>query len=171
MKTTKLLSITILLLATIIQSCSAHKNKGTYTDFYKEYKRKNEFVSFNIPPGLFGLFISKDDKELKQFFKSLDDIKILSYENNADSVKYFTSELKKKLPSKFYNDLMVINDGGDKVEFKIRERDNKVNELLIIVTGDNSFSVVSIKGEIELDKVTELSKTIDIKGLKHLNKN
>lgn len=169
MKILKTFQNVLLSLTLLTQSCSATED-GTFAHFYNKYKKKDNFVSFNIPPGLIHLFVSKDEKELKQLLKNIDDIRFLVYESNPDSNKYYATELKNNLSSRLYKDLLQIKNGSDTVEFKIREKNNKVNELIMIVNDSSSFFVMSIEGEIELDKVKELSKSIDVKGIRHLDK-
>ncbi|MFH1319540.1 MAG: DUF4252 domain-containing protein [Bacteroidota bacterium] len=172
MKTIKFF-LTSLIACTFIftQNCANEKEKESFVQFYKKYNGEDGFISINLPPGLIRLFVDKEDKELKQILKDLDDIRILIYSekiNDGRTSASYLKELDKILSSRDYKDLMVIREGQEVIKFKIRENENKVSELVVVVTDDKEFVALSLSGSIDIEKVKGISKSIDIEGIKQL---
>jgi hypothetical protein len=65
---------------------------------------------------------------------------------------------------------MVVKEGPDVTKFLIRQKGNIISELLVITGGPAGNSLISIKGELNLKSISELSKDIDIQELKNLDK-
>ncbi len=170
MKQMKFLLILMLSTTVLAQSCLAKKNTGTFETFYDKYKKRDGFVSFNLPPSLAGLFTGKDDKELKQLLNSIDDVKFMIYDSKQDSVKYFAEELKRCLPSHMYDDLLLINSGGDNVAFKIQMKDDKVTELVILVIDNTGIFAMSVQGEMPLEKVKQIASSAEVNKIIRQNK-
>lgn len=47
---------------------------------------------------------------------------------------------------------------------------NGYDELIMVVGGKKSFFILSLYGEIDLKKISKLSKSMNIKGMEHLRK-
>jgi hypothetical protein len=82
----------------------------------------------------------------------------------------FYSELSRKLDMSAYEELMVVKEGPNVTKFLIRQKGNIISELLVITGGPGGNSLISIKGELNLKTISELSKDIDIQELKSLDK-
>ena len=76
----------------------------------------------------------------------------------------------KELPREKYNELMVVKDKDSDVVFLSREEKGVIVELLLIAGGaDESDNVlISIQGEIDLETISKLSKTLNIEGMESL---
>lgn len=160
--------ITAILAVIILASCASTKEVEGYADFYKKYKHNEEVINFGLPTGLIGLFLNnKEDKELKQFLKNVDHFRFFIAE---DSTKTLISTLYQYLPEDTYKDVMVINDGGDKVTFKARESGEAISEIIILVEEEKSFVVMNIEGEFTYEDVKKISKAIDIKKVTSASK-
>lgn len=136
-----------------------------FKEFYKKYKNEEGFTSINVPTGLLGLIMSSEDKELKELMKNIDDINFLIYSGEQTIGPELASELKSGLKSRWYKDLMMVNDSGEKIEFKIREDGKVIREVIMIMSGNDTFIVMSIEGAITQNQVKELSKSIDLEGI------
>lgn len=136
-------------------------NNDTYINFYNKYNHSTDFLSFSLPVGFFQLII-EDDDELKSALEKMNTINFLIYDGDTKNAEYFNSELNNSLSKDIYHDLIIINDGGEKVTFKVREKNNKIQEFLMVVTDKESFVVLSINGEMDLDQVKKInSKNIE----------
>jgi hypothetical protein len=51
-----------------------------------------------------------------------------------------------------------------------RDKGNIIEELLLLVGSPDEFVLLSLTGKIDLDKISELSNTLDVQGLEHLDK-
>ena len=64
---------------------------------------------------------------------------------------------------------MTVKEQNDEIRFMIREVNGKIAELVMITGGDGS-SVVSISGDLDLKTIASLSDNIGIEGLEDLDK-
>ena len=83
----------------------------------------------------------------------------------------FYEELGKKLDYDKYEELMVVKDGGKDLIFLIKEKGKRIEELLMVGggTGSGSNVLLSIKGDLDLKNIAEISKSIGIDELKDIN--
>ena len=109
---------------------------------------------------------------IRSYYAKLDAIKILAVDSAASesAKRTFKNELLQQLPKALYKDLMVIKDGKKEITFKIREENNKISELLMLVVGPNESALIFLEGNIDLKKISKLSKTMKIDGFEHLEK-
>jgi hypothetical protein len=122
---------------------------------------------------MFSLFANKDaeNKDASEIINKLKSIKILSVEDSLlnKNLNFYT-ELSRKLDLSVYEELLVVKQGPDITKFLIRQTGNIISELLVITGGPGGNSLISIKGELNLKSISELSKSLDMQELKSLDK-
>jgi hypothetical protein len=142
-------------------------------DMFNKYSEKPGFTVVSISSKMFSLFENKntENKDADDVINKLKSIKILSVEDSLLNKNLnFYNELSKKLDLSVYEELMVVKSGLDVTKFLIKQKGNIISELLVIVGGPGGNSLISIKGELNLKTISELSKDIDIQELKSLDK-
>jgi len=142
-------------------------------DMFNKYSEKPGFTVVSISSKMFSLFENKntENKDADDVINKLKSIKILSVEDSLLNKNLnFYDELSKKLDLSVYEELMVVKSGLDVTKFLIKQKGNIISELLVIVGGPGGNSLISIKGELNLKTISELSKDIDIQELKSLDK-
>jgi hypothetical protein len=78
-----------------------------------------------------------------------------------ENVTQYYKEAKTKINPKEYEVLMTVRDkDGDNVEFFIKDEGDIIKELLLLVGGDE-FVFMSLVGNISLDKVSRLARSIE----------
>jgi Domain of unknown function (DUF4252) len=159
-------SITALCLTLIIQA-----QTNPIDEMFNKYSEKDGFTVVTISGKMFSMFANQDteNKEADNIISRLKSIRILSVEDSLinKSLNFYT-ELSKKLDLSAYEDLMVVKEGQDITKFLIREKGNMISELLVITGGPGGNSLISIKGDLNLKNISELSKNIGIQELKSL---
>jgi hypothetical protein len=142
-------------------------------DMFNKYSEKPGFTVVSISSKMFSLFENKntENKDADDVINKLKSIKILSVEDSLlnKNLNFYT-ELSKKLDLSVYEELMIVKSGPDVTKFLIKQKGNIISELLVIVGGPGGNSLISIKGELNLKSISELSKNIDIQELKTLDK-
>ncbi|MEO6760609.1 MAG: DUF4252 domain-containing protein, partial [Saprospiraceae bacterium] len=68
------------------------------------------------------------------------------------------------------SELLTVRDGQQNVRIWIKDTGNVIEELLLLVGSPNEFTLLSFTGKIDLDKISTLSKTLDINGADQLDK-
>jgi hypothetical protein len=141
-------------------------------EMFNKYSEKQGFTVVSISSKMFSLFANKDpeNKDADNVINKLKSIKILSVEDSLLNKNLnFYSELSKKLDLSVYEELMVIKEGPDITKFLIKQNGNTISELLVIKGGPGGNSLISIKGELNLKSISDMSKSIDIQELKSLD--
>ena len=162
------LSFTALCLTMTMQAQS-----NPVEEMFNKYSEKQGFTVVSISSKMFSLFANKDpeNKDADNVINKLKSIKILSVEDSLLNKNLnFYSELSKKLDLSVYEELMVIKEGPDITKFLIKQNGNIISELLVVKGGPGGNSLISIKGELNLKNISDMSKSLDMQELKSLDK-
>lgn len=141
--------------------------------FFSEYQESEDFTSIFISKLMFGMMsnATSDDpegQEVLDVIKDLTGLRILTSDNAPDG---FYSKAHRLLQTKDYQSLMTIREEDSNVDFLVLEGDNdQIKELILLTGEDKSVVLMSFKGNLDLNKISRLSKTLDIDGAEHLKK-
>lgn len=136
--------------------------------YFEKYMDDEDFTVVYISGRMFSMFadVDEDDKEAKEAMKGIKGLRILTTEKDGGDLY---KEAIKKFNVSEYEELMRVRDGSENVNFYIKEEGDAIKELLLLVGGkDSDFVMISFIGNINLEKISELSDSMDIDGLEHL---
>ncbi len=169
----KIIALTLLLLPASIFAQSQIDN------LYKKYAGEDGFTSINISPEMFKFLSSIDmndsaseAQETQNVMEQLDGLKMLVYEQ-PEGKPYidFYKEIKNSLPLKDYTELMSIQDSESDIQFLVKKAGkNRISELLMIVKGDGEVVIMSMTGDIDMNTISDISNSLDVKGMENLEK-
>jgi len=162
-----ILSVTALCLTLVMQA-----QTNPIDEMFNKYSEKEGFTFVTISSKMFSMFAAQnaEKKDADDVISKLKSIKILSVQDSLLNKNLnFYSELSKKLDLSVYEDLLVVKEGQDITKFLIRQTGNTISELLVITGGPGGNSIISIKGELNLKNISDLSKSIGIQELKTLD--
>ncbi len=151
----------------------ASAQQDAISKFFKIYADDERFSSVYISPKMFQLVskikINDMDPDLQDMLKNITGLHILS---THQSPKAFYKEAITKINTKEYEELMKIRDKDEDVLFltKTNSSSDKIEELLMLVGGSDEFSMISFVGDIDLNKIGRLGKSLNIDGSEHLEK-
>lgn len=141
-------------------------------DLFEKYNGREGFTSVYISSKMFSLLsrIDSEDQEFQNLVNRIKGIRILTIDSakNVSGIN-LSSELLKKLNTSGYEELMTVKEENEEVRFMIREIGGKIAELVMITGGDGS-SVVSISGDLDLKTIADLSGKMGIEELENLEK-
>jgi len=146
---------------------------GPVEDMFNKYSEKPGFTVVSISSKMFSMFANKDNenKNADDIIGRLKSIKILSVEDSLLNKNLnFYNELSKKIDLSVYEELMVVKEGPDITKFLIKQTGSIISELLVITGGPAGNSLISIKGDLNLKNISDLSKSLDMQELKSLDK-
>ena len=137
--------------------------------FFGKYVDDSRFTIVSVSPKMFRL-LSKVNwdtipSDLRQTVTRLHSLRILSTETTPQQ---FYKEALSRIDMKEYEELITIRDKQDNVRFVIKETGGIVHELLMIAVDDDGFTLMSFTGDIDLDKLSRLSSSLNIKGMDEL---
>lgn len=161
------LFITALCLSLVTQAQS-----NPVEEMFNKYSEKDGFTVVTISSKMFGMFanIDEENKDADNVINRLKSIKILSVEDSTlnENLNFYT-ELSRKLDLSVYEELMVVKGGRDITKFLIRQKGNIITELLVITGGPGGNSLISIKGDLNLKNISDISKSVGIQELESLD--
>jgi hypothetical protein len=162
----------LLSLSAICLTLLLNAQSGPIDDMFDKYSEKEGFTVVTISSKMFSMFAGQDnkDKEAGDIVNRLKSIRILTVEDSLLNKNLnFYNELSKKLNMSDYEELMVIKEGPDVTKFLIRQKGDIISELLVITGGPGGNTLISIKGDLNMKSISDLSKSVDIQELKTLD--
>lgn len=159
-----LFAFTLLLLAA---SQPAQAQADAISKYFAKYVEDERFTVVYISPKMFQLIdkmdIDLDDDEaqaIKNVVKDLRGLRVLVAEENS---MQFYKEALSMINKKEYEVLMTVrNKGEESVDFLIKDNGaDIIDELLMIVGGPEEFVLMSIVGQIDINKISEMAKAFE----------
>ncbi len=117
--------------------------------------------------------LESDDPEVKEYMElvdNLENIKIYTTENPVVAGRMNSAVASYISKSKGLAELMRVKDDGNNIKFYSKEgkNENFVSELLMHLQGDvdgkNMTVIMSITGNIDLKKISKLTKDLNVPG-------
>ncbi len=160
----------LILITALLLSAAMHAQTNAIDELFNKYSEREGFTYVAISGkmlNLLGAFQKEDNPD--NIMLRLTSIRILSQEelSQGTGVNFF-EELSKKSLYPLYDELMVVREGNDETVFFVKQNGDKISELLVISGGSGGNSIISIKGDINLKEMSELSETIGIEELEEL---
>ncbi|MBL7828885.1 MAG: DUF4252 domain-containing protein [Saprospiraceae bacterium] len=155
---------------------SASAQNDAITRFFNQYAEDERFTVVYVAPKLFHMVsrIETDDEDwnkMREIVKDLGGLRVLTADSISDGIALYKTALS-KVPTNEYAELLTVRDGNENVRIWTKDTGDGsiIEELLLLVGSPDEFVMLSFTGKINLDKISELSKTLDIDGAKHLDK-
>jgi len=175
----------ILILAVI----SLSFNSQAQSSIFDKFEDMNEVSSVIVNKEMFNMLAKfkgggEEGQEYLDMVKGLDNFKVFTTENPEVS-KQMSSVMNKYLTSAKLTELMRVKDEGTNVKIYIREGkdEDHVSELLMFVNGVGKYVkdsgspievetvILSLTGDIDLNKISKLTESHIPNSGKHLNSN
>lgn len=164
----KLAKMFVLLVLATLAFQRAEAQANAIDKYFQQYVEDERFTVVYISPKLFQLIdrldvegLDMEDKEAEavlELAKDLRGLRILVAEEDSEALY---KEAKSKINTKEYEVLMTVRSkDGDNFEFLIKEEGEIINELLMLVGGDD-FVLMSFVGKIDLEKVAKLARAVE----------
>lgn len=165
--------VTILMLV-VFASIAAHAQNDAISKFFGKYADDTSFSNVNISSKMFKLFTNvevdnPDDKEILDAINSLSGLRILAKSDISNGRELY-KEAFSKVNAKEYEELMSIREKDQDFKFLIKSNGNMIQELLMISGGPKEFMIMSITGNIDLNKISKIGSKMNIGGLENLEK-
>lgn len=134
-------------------------------EFYRKYKHADEEnVSITVPGWLvrMGVGIAKtqaetqEEKDVMNVAKKIRKVRVLTFEETNPVATKDLDRLMKGVRREKFEDLIMVRDQETKVHIMLREKRDKVKNLLILVNEENDFTMVSLKTKVKYDEIEQL---------------
>jgi hypothetical protein len=157
---------------TLLFSLSAFAQSNPIDELFDKYSDRVGYTSVYISGKMLGMLsqLQSDEEKEESPLPKIKSIRILTTDSlNAEKVNFY-NELSKKLDFSVYEELMVVKEQKQVTKFLVRQTGNTISELLLITGGSGSNTLISIRGDIDLKKISQISKTVGIEELNQLDK-
>ncbi len=150
----------------ICLSISSYAQDNFMDNFFEDYSKNDDATELNINGGLLK-FVMNGTDEAGDLVEKISKVRLLFLEEGGLEKSVLTS-LKSKLRKSKYEDLMQIRDGGDRLDFMLKEKNNKITDVILFFNDDDSFGVISIEGLFDFSDLKDIN--LNIEGGNHFNK-
>ena len=162
--------ITVLFLAVAAQA-----QTDAISKYFEKYMDDENFTVVYVSGKMFTMLSRIDIDELKdeeakaimEVAQTIKGLRVLVSEVNP--LQYY-KEAQKMITTDEYELLLTVRDKGDNVKFWVVDDGKIISELFLLVGSADEFVMVSFIGDIDLQKISKLANTLDMKGAKHLEK-
>ncbi|MCF8222201.1 MAG: DUF4252 domain-containing protein [Bacteroidales bacterium] len=151
-------------------SLASVAQRNAIDEMFDKYSGRDGITTVYISSKMFSMMarVDLDDEELQDVIKNLKTIRILTVEDQELNNKLdFFSELSGQHDFSDYEELMVVKESGKNLKFLVKEKGKRIDELLMIGGGPGQNVLISIKGDLDLDNISSISRTMGIKELQN----
>ena len=141
---------------------------------FSEYQSNDDFTTVFIGKRMFEMLSNSDidinevdGKEVAEIIRDLVGLRILTTDKAPAG---FYREAKNRLSANRFEELMTVKDGNQDIHFFILEGEKGIQELVLMTNENTEVVLMSFLGNLDLNKISKLSKTLDIDGAEHLEK-
>lgn len=160
-----------MILLGVLFSVSAFAQTNAIDEMMDKYSDREGYTYVSISGKMLGMLASMQSEEEKAQspLPKIKSIRILTTDSlNVYKVNFY-NELSKKVDFSAYEELMVVKEQKEITKFLVKQNGNIVTELLLISGGQGENTLISIRGDIDLKKISEISKTVGIDELNQLD--
>lgn len=148
----------------------AQEDADAISKYFNKYLDDERFTVVYVSGKLFEMFkgmeLDIEDAEADAILEVVEDLKGLRVLTTEENAGQFYEEALSVINKNNYETLLEVREGkNEKVQFLVKETDNVMRELLLLVGGETEdFVLVSFIGKINLNKIAKLQKAFENKG-------
>jgi len=160
MKTTFLMVFCALMLAPSLH----YGQTNQVNKFYKKYKIKNQSMNMTIPGWLIDIGASvamvaaedQDEKAALRLAKKVKQVKLLMLEDSNKLKSKDIDKLFVSLRQNSFEDLIQVRDKDARVNVMIREDQDVIRNLFVLVRESEEMVMVSMKTKLTMDQINDM---------------
>ena len=157
----------------MICGTAAMAQDNAISKYFSNYQSDTAFTKVTVTSKMFSLFTDIEgedeaEKEILDAIGKLKGIKVIIGDKPKNPAELYKNATSKMAKDKAFEELMSIEDGQENVKFLVRDKGGIINELLMIVGGNDEFIIMTLFGEIDLKQIAKLSKVMKMRGMDHL---
>ena len=133
-------------------------------EFYRKYKNVDDKnVHITLPGWIvkLGVGIAKtqvdgeDEKQALNMAKKIRKIRVLTFEESNPVKPRDIERLVNGVRRERFEDLILVKEANTKVNIMMREKKEMIKNLLILVSEEDTFTMVSMKTKLRYDEIEE----------------
>lgn len=131
----------------------AQSMDSLFNEFGNE--RNADYVKVSSFMMKLGRMFSGNDEDTR-FMRKIKSMKVLDLEECAPNVKERFNQKMNKMKPNDYEELMRVNDEGEKVRVLMKMKKETIRELLFVCTGKEDCTLVQINGKFTKEDIDQL---------------
>lgn len=156
----------VVLLSTANASLAQTKAINQFYNKYKHLENTEKIKLGGFLLQLAGRF--SDDEATDQWMKKISSLRIMTINNGNPVSSDDYNDLIKSVKKEAFEDLMTVREDGKKIQFLIREKGDSITDLLLLVSGEDEFTLLSLEGLLKFSDLNDMN--IDINGEKEFHR-
>ncbi len=153
----------------ILVSSAAMAQSNPIDRYFQDWSSDTAFTKITFSGKMFEManYVdaeTEEEKEMLETFRMIKGICVVMREG-ADFGEQAFIQARKRPDAKFES-LVVIEDQRGKAEVLISEANGTVEEVIVIAGGKEGFAVVGVWGDIELNKLANLAREMQVEMMK-----
>lgn len=138
--------------------------------FYNKYKDMDGVENVRLQGWLIKLASSfaDEDPDAKRLLKKITQLRILTMDQGNLVSQQEYNNLIKNIKQDHFEDLFLIKDNGQNVQFLIREKGDTITDVIMLVSGGDEFVLLSLEGVLKFSDLNNLN--IEVDGSDHFKK-
>lgn len=158
--------VSLVIVALFVSVVSMAQSKAV-EDFQSKYKDDRDASSVNLNGSIFelisniaGLGEDEDAETISRIAKGIKSMNILAIPMDKAGISMSEIDnLRSKIKSEKYEELMTVRDGRERVYVMAKTNDNQIDNMLILVNGDDDkFVLMNLDGVLELKDLAYLAE-------------
>lgn len=138
-------------------------------NFYNKYAAYDNATDINVQGWVLKLASAfSEDEKAQNTLDKITQLRILIMEDENLVTYDDRKDLIRSLEKDKFETFLQVRDGGDKIDFFIREDGDQITNILMVVNGKDGFILLSLEGLLNLEEIKDLN--IDIEGSEYLKK-
>jgi hypothetical protein len=143
--------------------------------YFNELGDDEKYVKVSISSKMFSLFTeleagSDEEKEFLEAVSKLKGMKIVVGDSVPKDASRLYGQAVKDVENEGFEELMSVVDADENFKFSIKDKNGKIEELIMVAGGKQSFVLLSLYGEIDLKNIAKIAKSMNVEGLSNLGK-
>ena len=159
---TKYLLLTICLLVSGLMSAQ----NNTFKSLFDKYENEDDVTVISISKAMFNLIPNNikttGNVDLSKIASKIESLLILASDKSLTKQKMYTEFKSLVEKNKNYEELMRIKDGNSNITFNIQKKGDKINEMIMVINGDDEFVAIQILGNFTVDDIKKISDNTQI---------
>lgn len=137
------------------------QNKAV-SEFYQKYSQEDNLLDIKLSGGLLNLVANKmaEDGD-KKVIRKISAIRVLVMEEGNKVKKEDYNSLLRSAKNDAYEALIKVRDGQDHIEILVREKNNTITNVLLLVNGQDNFIMLSLEGSLQFSDLNDIDLNVD----------
>ncbi|MFB9861749.1 DUF4252 domain-containing protein [Rufibacter immobilis] len=155
----------------LLQACSSTSKlppAQTASDFYQKYKNEAGFKGTSVPVGLVSRLVAKGvtDTTVRAALANISSIRTLTFtptdkKSQRLLERELTKELDQVLQRENYTAVPLLDTTPGALQFRMRQSNNEVQELVGYRKYGNNFTMVQVNGRFTQQQIEQMLRKLD----------